>query len=59
MVVLVYVSCDGNVMTAVLRNTGRKRSTIEVHPNFSEAPHLRGSIPRPKPDSSKNQIASR
>ena len=36
------------------------RSTIiEVHPNFSEAPHLRSSIPPPKTDSSKNQIASR
>ena len=29
----------------------------EVHPNFSEAPHLRGSIPHPKTDFSKNQIA--
>ena len=34
-------------------------STIEVHPNFSEAPHLRSSIPHPKTDLSKNQIAAR
>ena len=32
---------------------------IEVHPKFSEAPHLRSSIPHPKTDFSKNQIASR
>ena len=25
-----------------------RRSTIEVHPNFSEAPHLRSSMPLPK-----------
>ena len=25
-----------------------RRSTIEVHPKFSEAPHLRSSIPLPK-----------
>ena len=28
----------------------QRRSTIEVHPIFSEAPHLRSSIPRPKTD---------
>ena len=32
---------------------------IEVHPNFSEAPDLRSSIPYPKTDLSKNQLASR
>ena len=32
---------------------------MEVHPNFSEAPHLRSSIPHPKTESSKNQIESR
>ena len=31
---------------------------IEVPPKFSEAPHLRSSIPHPKTDFSKNQIAS-
>ena len=36
----------------------QRRSTIEVHPNFSEAPHFRSSIPHPKTDFSKNQIAS-
>ena len=33
-----------------------RRSTIKIHPNFSEAPHLRSSIPtvsHPKTDSSK------
>ena len=38
---------------------GRRRSTIEVHTNFSEAPHLRSSIPLPKTDFSKTQHASR
>ena len=32
---------------------------IEIPPRFSEAPHLRSSIPHPKTDFSKNQIASR
>ena len=36
-----------------------RRSTIEVHPNFSEAPHVRSSIPLPKPEFSRNQNASR
>ena len=36
-----------------------RRSTIEVHPNFSEAPRLRRSIPQSKSDFSENQIASR
>ena len=31
-------------------------STIEVHPNFSEAPHLRSSLPHPKADLSKTRI---
>ena len=35
-----------------------RRSTIEVHSTFSEAPHLRNSIPHPKTDFSKKQIAS-
>ena len=33
----------------------RRSTIIEVHPNFSEALPLRGSIPHPKPDFSKNQ----
>ena len=36
-----------------------RRSPVEVHPNFSEAPHSRSSTPHPKTDLSKNQIASR
>ena len=32
---------------------------VEVHTIVSEAPHLRSSIPHPKTDFSKNQIASR
>ena len=35
-----------------------RRSTIEVHPTFSEAPRVRSSIPHPRTDFSKNQIAS-
>ena len=35
-----------------------RRSTIEVHPKFSEAPHLRSSVPHPKTDVSTNQNAS-
>ena len=37
----------------------RRRSRINVHPNFSEAPYLRSSMPHPKPDFGKIQIASR
>ena len=37
----------------------RRRSTIEVHAEFSGAPHLRSSIPYPKTYFSKNQISSR
>ena len=37
-----------------------RRSTIEVHTNFSEGPHLKCSIPHPKTDSTaKHQITSR
>ena len=36
-----------------------RRSTIEVHPTFSEAPHLTSSIPHPKTEFSKSQNASR
>ena len=36
-----------------------RRSKIEVHPNFSESPHLRSSIPHPKTDFSKNYNGSR
>ena len=40
--------------------TRRKgRSTIEVHPKYSEFTPLRSSIPHPKTDFSKNQNASR
>ena len=44
---------------APFKNCLLRCSTIEVHPNFSEAPFLRSSIPLPKTDFSKNQIASR
>ena len=37
----------------------QERSTIEVHPKVSEAPHSRSSIPHPKTDFRKNRIASR
>lgn len=33
--------------------------TIEIHADFSEAPHLSSSIPQPKTDYSENQISSR
>ena len=36
-----------------------RRSTIEVHPKFSEAPHLRNSIPLPETDFCISQNASR
>ena len=36
-----------------------RSSAIEVHPNISEASHLRSSIPQPKTDFRKNQIAPR
>ena len=36
-----------------------RRSTIEVHPNFSEAPHSRSSIPHAKTNLNENQNASR
>ena len=32
---------------------------MEVHPNFSDAPRLRSSIPHPETDFSQNQNASR
>ena len=36
-----------------------RRSTIEVRPTFSEAPHVRSSIPHPKTDISRSQNKSR
>ena len=36
-----------------------RRSTIDVHPNFSAAPHLGSSVPLPKTAFSKNKNASR
>ena len=53
----------GSKFTASTRVVGPgswgRRSTIDVPPNFSEAPHLRSFIPHPKTDFSKNHIASR
>ena len=43
----------------LVRTCYMRQSTIEVHPNLSEAPHLGSSIPHPKPDFSENPIASR
>ena len=40
-------------------DTEGRCSTIKVRPKFSEAPHLSSSIPHPKTDFSKSQIASR
>ena len=37
----------------------KRRSTIEVHPSFSKAPHFRSAIPHPKTDFRTNQNASR
>ena len=34
----------------------RRRSTIQVHPNFSEDPHFRSSIPLPKTHYSKSKL---
>ena len=36
-----------------------RRSTIEVHPNFSEAPHVKGFIPHLKTGSSNNKVTPR
>ena len=33
-----------------------RRSTVEVHPELSEAPHLRSSLPHPKNDIGKTQL---
>ena len=43
----------------ISNNQSMGRSTTEVHPNFSEAPRLRISIPHPKIDFSEIQVASR
>ena len=41
--------------TTILQEEFQKRSIVEVHPElFSEASHLRSSIPHPKTDFSKN-----
>ena len=40
-------------------NSRTRRSTIEVHPELSEAPQLRNSTPHPKTDFRKNQTPSR
>ena len=48
------------VMITAIAPLGQRRSTIEVHPKCSEAPHLRTSPPHPKTDlSKKTQIPSR
>ena len=39
--------------TARAFDSCQRRSTIEVHPNFSEAQYLRSSIPHPKTDLNK------
>ena len=39
-------------------DSGVRRSTIEVHPDFTEAPHVGSSIPHPNTDISENRIAS-
>ena len=48
---------DTNTDVTILLNLGR--SSVEVHPNFYEAPYLTSSIPIPKTDLRKYQIASR
>ena len=40
-----------------IESNHQRRSKIEGHPDFSDAPDSRSSIPHPKTDSSKNQIA--
>ena len=46
-------ACRG---TALPSGTERRLSPIEVHPEFSEAPHLRSSIPHTKTDFSKIKL---
>ena len=41
------------LMGACLYGTAKRRSSIEVHPEHSEAPHLKSSMPQPTPDFSK------
>ena len=41
------------------RKLTKMRSTIKVHPDFSEAPHFRSSIPHQNPDYSNIPMASR
>ena len=43
----------------VTKGLFRRRSTIEVHPKFTENPHLRNSTPHPKTDASINEMESR
>ena len=48
--------CEGMMRVEALssmRRDAERRSTIKVHPIFSEAPHVRGSTPRPKTGSEK------
>ena len=58
----VYVTCSIGftrlMKHELLRSAEEARSTIEVNPNFSEAPHLRSSTPHPKTDFGKKYNAS-
>ena len=55
---LAYCKPPASLVACRLVELQSRRSTIEVHPNFSEAPHLRSSLPHPKTDLTKNRIAS-
>ena len=42
-------SCARRYAAESIKNGVSRGVTIEVHPNFTESPHLRCSIPQPKP----------
>ena len=51
---------DGNIARLSRHMmAAERRSTIESHPDFPEAPHSKSSIPHSKTDFNKNEIASR
>ena len=53
----IYISVGDISDEAIIPET--RRSTLEVHPEFSEASHSKSSIPHPKTDFSKHHAASR
>ena len=55
----IYLSVYLSIYLSIYLPVSARRSTLEVRPEFSDAPHLSSSMSHPKTDFSKDRIAFR